>query len=147
MENIREVFQVFGRRFGILNKNCCGVGEAVTPVQSHIIYEIAKLKEGSMQEVAEVLNSDITTFSRQIQTLVKMGLVSKHASVKDKRMYLLSLTKKGMEVHTGIGEEMERNLENLFKNMTLFEQETVIRSLQLLNKHMGESTSCCKTII
>lgn len=78
MEISRDIFHVLTRRFGLLNKNCCTVGDfEISLVQSHILYEIDKQKEPSMQQIADTLAMDITTFSRQIQTLVKMELVKK----------------------------------------------------------------------
>jgi hypothetical protein len=56
MENVRELFQVMTRRFGLLNKNCCSIDAVdISLVQSHILYEIDKREYPSMQEVAEVL--------------------------------------------------------------------------------------------
>lgn len=78
MENKREIFHILTRRFGLLNKNCCSVGSfEISTVQSHILYEIDKQHTPSMQQIAETLAMDITTFSRQIQTLIKMDLVKK----------------------------------------------------------------------
>lgn len=72
MENTRELFQVMTRRFGFLNKNCCSAGGLdISLIQSHILYEIDNLHKPSMQQVAEALGTDITTFSRQVQSLSK----------------------------------------------------------------------------
>ena len=78
MENARELFQIMTRRFGLLNKNCCSVGgNDVTLVQSHILYEVDRQHNPSMQQIADTLGTDITTFSRQVQSLIKMNLVKK----------------------------------------------------------------------
>lgn len=144
MENKRELFQVLTRRFGMLNKNCCSFGSVdVSTVQSHIMYEIDKQNAPSMQQVADTLSMDITTFSRQIQTLIKMELVKKTPSVQDKRVYILSLTVQGKFVATSIDHSMNAYLDEVFSHMNEFERETVIRSLELLNQAMSKSTVCC----
>lgn len=54
------------------------MGEAdLTLAHSHILYEINKHDQLSMQQTADLLGVDITTFSRQIQTLIKAGLVKR----------------------------------------------------------------------
>jgi DNA-binding MarR family transcriptional regulator len=147
MENIRELFQVMTRRFGLLNKNCCSIDDVdISLVQSHILYEIDKREHPSMQQVAEVLGMDITTFSRQIQNLVKKGLVKKTPLPEDRRVYTLSLTTEGKFIATTIDREINRYLEEVFSHMTEFEKETVIRSIKLLNECMAKSSVCCKPL-
>lgn len=148
MDNKRELFQILTRRFGLLNKNCCTIGAVdVSTIQSHILYEIDKQPERSMQQIAEALAVDITTFSRQIQTLVKMELVKKTPLHTDKRVYLLSLTTQGKFVATTIDQSMNDYLEEVFSHMNDFEKETVIRSIQLLNQAMAKSTVCCTPLL
>ncbi|MEK5207212.1 MarR family winged helix-turn-helix transcriptional regulator [Psychrobacillus sp. FSL H8-0510] len=148
MENKRELFQVLTRRFGLLNKNCCSVGTVdISLVQSHILYEIDKQTTPSMQQIAETIAMDITTFSRQIQTLIKMDLVKKTPSAADKRVYLLSLTVQGKFVATTIDVSMNEYLEEVFSHMNEFEKDTVIRSIKLLNQAMSKSSVCCTPLI
>jgi len=81
MENKRELFQILTQKFALLNKTCCSVGSInITPIQSRILYEIDKQNNSSMQQIAEAIGMDITTFSRQIPTLIKMNLVKKNSS-------------------------------------------------------------------
>lgn len=148
MENIRELFQVMTRRFGHLNKNCCQVGSnEISLVQSHILYEILRQSKPSMQQVAETLGIDITTFSRQIQTLVKMDLVVKTPLANDRRVSQLSLTAQGKYVAAKIDAEMNQYLNEVFSNMSEFERDMVIKSIKLLNEAMSKSTVCCKPLI
>jgi DNA-binding MarR family transcriptional regulator len=148
LENFRDLFQVLTRRFGMLNKNCCLVGGMeISLVQSHIIHEIDKQNNPSVQQVADTLGIDVTTFSRQIQNLTKMGLVKKQQLPEDKRVYILSLTTEGKYVSTSIDTEMNQYLQEVFSHMNEFEKDTVIRSIKLLNESMSKSTVCCKPFI
>lgn len=147
MENKREIFHILTRRFGLLNKNCCSVGSfEISTIQSHILYEIDKQHAPSMQQIAETLAMDITTFSRQIQTLIKMELVRKTSSEQDKRVSILHLTTQGKFIATSIDESMNVYLDEVFSHMNDFEKETVLRSIQLLNDAMSKSTVCCTPI-
>ncbi|GGG68769.1 MarR family winged helix-turn-helix transcriptional regulator [Paenibacillus radicis (ex Gao et al. 2016)] len=142
--NPRELLQVTARRFGLLNKNCCTVGDnEVSLIQSHILYEIDRQHEPSMQQIADSLGMDITTFSRQVQTLVKKNLVKKMALPEDRRVYILHLTEEGQFVTASIDHMMDDYLNEVFSFMNDFEKETVIRSLKLLNESMLKSKMCC----
>jgi DNA-binding MarR family transcriptional regulator len=132
------------RRFGLLNKNCCSIGGVdISLIHSHILYEIDRQHEPSMQQTADALGIDITTFSRQIQALIGMKLVSKTPSVQDRRVYLLSLTMEGKFVATAIDRQMNDYLHEVLSHMNDFERETVIRSIKLLNDSMAKSKVCC----
>ncbi|MGP7816383.1 MarR family winged helix-turn-helix transcriptional regulator [Niallia sp. 01092] len=147
MENLREILQKTMRGFGLLDKNCCSIGTTeISLVQSHILYEIDKRHHPSMQEVSEILGIDLTTFSRQIQTLIKLELVEKRQSLQDKRVYELHLTTQGRIIAASIDSQMNQYLDEVFSYMTDFEKETVIRSLILLNKSMAKSKMCCKPV-
>lgn len=90
----------------------------------------------SMQEVALAVGMDITTFSRQIGTLEKKGLVFKKPNDKDRRIYILSLTDKGEEVIKTINRIIAVKMEQSLSSMNDFERETVIRSMHVLEKKL-----------
>ncbi|MCK6205833.1 MarR family transcriptional regulator [Bacillus infantis] len=141
---MRESFQSITRSFGLLNKVCCSVdGIDVSAIQSHILYEISVNHNPSMQYVADLLGVEIATFSRQIQTLSKMGLVEKLPSKEDKRASILSLTDSGKKVADGIDEQVNTYLEDVFACMNDFERDIVQRSVRLLANVMTESPVCC----
>lgn len=144
--NIRELFQIFSRRFGFLNKNCCQAGgHDISLVQSHILYEVDRQHNPSMQQIAEILGTDITTFSRQVQSLIKMNLITKTPDTTDRRISILSLTTEGKEVADNINQQMNQYLDDVFSNMSQEEKENVVRSIQILNKSMEKTNKCCTT--
>jgi DNA-binding MarR family transcriptional regulator len=136
MKSIREELQVFVRRFGLLNASCCDecCGEQVSMVQSHILFEIRRMGCPSMQQVAEELGMDVTTFSRQAKSLEGKGLITRQVSPDDRRVSLLGLTDGGGEVLKKIDRYMAATLERVFSHMSDFERDTVARSLELLNE-------------
>jgi DNA-binding MarR family transcriptional regulator len=148
MEDLRELFQIMTRRFGLLNKNCCQIGGTdISLVQSHILYEILRKDRPSMQQVADALGMDITTFSRQIQTLIKMELVKKSPLSDDRRVSVLSLTTQGNFIAASIDAQMNQYLNEVFSHMSDFEKDMVINSIKLLNEAMSKSSVCCKPLI
>lgn len=145
MENVKEQLQVFARRFGLLNASCCEVccGEQVSLVQSHTLYEVRRIGTPSIQQVAEELGVDITTFSRQVKTLEGRGLILRQVSPDDRRVSLLGLTAEGGRVLEQIDRYMATKLEQIFSFLTTFERETVVRSLGLLNEAVAKAGCCC----
>lgn len=146
MEMIRENLQLFVRRFGLLNASCCDecCGEQVSLVQSHVLFEVRRRGNPSIQQVADELGMDVTTFSRQVKTLEGKGLVTKQVAPEDRRVSLLGLTAEGERVMEGIDRYMAARIEAIFSAMTPFERETVVRSLDLLNVALAKA-GCCTT--
>ncbi|MBI1921021.1 MAG: MarR family transcriptional regulator [Geobacter sp.] len=145
MENVREQLRLFVRRFGLLNASCCEVccGEQVSLVQSHILLEVRRVGNPSMQQVADELGMDVTTFSRQAKTLEGKGLIARRVSPEDRRVTLLGLTGEGERVLGQIDRYMATKIEQIFSFMTPFERETVSRSLGLLNEAVAKAGCCC----
>lgn len=143
--NLRGLMQMIVRRFGFLNERCCEdcCGDDISLVQSHILYEISRQTSPSMQDVANALGMDITTFSRQIKTLVERDLVKKTPHPNDNRVNLLSLTAKGTATEQNINNEMSNYLNSILSNLSDFERNTVIQSLYLLEETMSKSENKC----
>ncbi|MBT1072916.1 MarR family winged helix-turn-helix transcriptional regulator [Pelotalea chapellei] len=141
MESVREKLQIFVRRFGLLNAACCDecCGEQVTMAQSHILFEIRRKVAPSMQQIAEELGMDVTTFSRQVKGLEGRGLVVRTVSPGDRRVSILGLTAAGADVLARIDTYMAGRIEDIFSFMTPFERKTVIRSLGLLNEAVAKA--------
>jgi DNA-binding MarR family transcriptional regulator len=156
MESVREELQLFVRRFGLLNASCCDecCGEQVSMAQSHTLFEVRRAGTPSMQQVAEELGMDVTTFSRQAKALEAKGLITRRISSDDRRVTLLGLTGEGLRTLNKIDNFMAEQLERVFGSMSTFERETVVRSLGLLNEAIVKasrnamsqegSIACCK---
>lgn len=142
MESVRDDLQVIVRRLDRLQAICCMscCCEEVSLTQSHILFEIRRMGNPSMQGVAEELGVDITTFSRQAKSLEGQGLITRRVSPDDRRVHLLGLTEKGAAVLAGIDLHMSEQLAGVFSNMTPFEQECVSRSLGLLASAVQRNT-------
>lgn len=155
MESTNQLIQIFVRRFGVLNAACCDecCGEKVSMAQSHILFEVDRNGNASIQRVAEELGIDVTTFSRQVKALEEKCLLAKRVSPDDRRVSLLRLTDEGRQVLDRINRFMSIKLEQVFSRMTEFERASVTRSLALLNDSIaaglknsqeGDNIACCK---
>lgn len=140
--DVREIFQVLVRRFGLLQKDgaqCCGI----SVVQSHVLYELQKRPNISLNELADLLSTDTSTLSRQVHQLVEMELVNRLPDPKDRRYVVLSLTPKGEEQQNEIAAYMETYVTNIFANIPEEKRDQVLESLQLMNEAIRQSADCC----
>ncbi|TLS51930.1 MarR family transcriptional regulator [Paenibacillus antri] len=141
--DVREVLQQMVRRFGLLQKDgaqCCGI----SVVQSHIIYELYKRPNISLNDLSDMLAMDTSTLSRQVQQLVEGGYLSRLPDPKDRRYVLLSLTNSGEEQYVQIAETMETYIQDIFSYVPSDKKSQVIESLQILSEAMSQSPHCCK---
>jgi DNA-binding MarR family transcriptional regulator len=140
--NVREAFQLLVRRFGLLQKDgaqCCGV----SVVQSHILYELSKRPNISLNDLSQLLSTDTSTLSRQVQLLVELDMISRIPDPQDRRYVLLSLTAAGQEQHVQISKYMEDYVEGIFDKIPKDKQEQVLDSLKMLSNAMSQSDGCC----
>ncbi|MCG7334482.1 MarR family winged helix-turn-helix transcriptional regulator [Sporosarcina sp. ACRSM] len=136
MERIVPIFYSLSKSMQSIHKASCG---NISTVQSAIIYELSLLSKPSMQMVADAVDMDITTFSRQIRTLEKKELVARTPFEGDRRIHILSLTEKGRQMVDAINDIITAKMESAFATMNDFERETVLRSLQALDGKLQES--------
>jgi len=140
--SVREIFQVLVRRFGVLQKDgaqCCGI----SVVQSHILYELQKRPNISLNELSDILTIDTSTLSRQVNYLVEMEMVNRLPDPKDRRYIVLSLTQKGEDQNKEIATYMETYFLNVFTHIPEEKHKQVLESLQLVNEAMRNSADCC----
>jgi len=101
-----------------------------------------------------VLYAGLMIKNGQVKTLEKKGLVARQVSAEDRRVSLLGLTSAGSAVLAKIDRYMADRLDQIFSHMSVFEQETVTRSLELLNDAVTRAgvadsgqkgvVACCK---
>jgi DNA-binding MarR family transcriptional regulator len=143
--NLRNTFQLLMRRYGSLSENCCEncCGSGISLEQSNILHEIKRQHNPSMQEIANALGIDITTFSRQVKTLIERNLVKKTPDTQDNRIQILTLTSEGEMINTDIDYQVNNNLDQVLSQLSEFERQSVISALHLLDKAMVQSSICC----
>ena len=107
------------------------------------MHEIMRQHNPSMQEIAYALGIDITTFSRQVKSLVEKGLVKKTPVAQDNRIQILSLTQEGERLNKDMDQQVNSHLEQVLSQFSEFERQSVVNALQLLDKAMLQSSVCC----
>ncbi|CAM4003758.1 MarR family winged helix-turn-helix transcriptional regulator [Cohnella lubricantis] len=140
--NVRELLQLLVRRFGLLQKDgaqCCGI----SVIQSHVLYELGRRANMSLNDLSAVLSVDNSTLSRQVQQLVEGDYVSRSPDPKDRRYVVLNLTPAGEEQSQVIAAAMEDYIEELFQHIPVDKRDQVLESLRILTAAMNQSSDCC----
>ncbi|EOR25253.1 winged helix-turn-helix transcriptional regulator [Cytobacillus oceanisediminis] len=137
----RQMLQILIRRFGLLEKEgaqCCGV----SLVQSHILFEVDRIKNPSLNDLSSSLGLDNSTLSRHIQGLVDRNLVSRIQSSTDRRYVTITLTSEGKKYEDDIAKQMNIYNQEILSNIPVNKRGQVLESIDLILEAM-QNSSCC----
>lgn len=142
-EQLRDMLRVLIRKLGVLQKGealCCGV----TLSQCHAITELGRVGALSVIELAELLNLDKSTTSRNIDNLVAAGLVIRETDPEDRRYVKLKLSAEGINLYNQINQGMDEYFRNVLSLISQDKRETVSEGLRALLKAVNQiNATCC----
>jgi len=102
----------------------------LTPSQSMCLFSIP-VNGISQSDLAKKLSIDLSTLSRNIDKLIKMGLIKRGSSAYDKRLAIISLTDDGFSKYFKLNETLESELNIVFSKFDMDEQNKI---LEFFNK-------------
>lgn len=105
----------FERAIERLNKSTCH--RAVNVPQCHTIMEIGLAGKLTAKELAERLNIDKSTVSRNVDKLVRKGLVQREIPATDRRTVLISLSTKGDAIFNDINQINEVHFQKVLEQI------------------------------
>lgn len=134
---LRESIRFLVRNLGILEKDestCCGI----TISQCHAIVEIGRSIKISSTKLAKLLSLNKSTMSRNLDNLIKDGLVTKETHPSDRRSIIIRLTDKGINIFNKIESDMDEYYKNIFISIPENDRPQVLNSLQILIDSINE---------
>ena len=140
--DLRDQLRVLIRRLGILQKGeaeCCGV----TLSQCHAIVELGRAETLSVVELAEILNLDKSTTSRNIDNLVARCLVIRETDPDDRRCVILRLSNEGQTLFCQINRSMEEYFETVLALIPADKRSIVAEGIGELVKAVAQADDCC----
>ena len=87
----------------------------------------------SQTNLASKLNLDLSTLSRNLNRMIKMGLIKKKNSYYDKRSFTISLTSKGSIAYNELIQLIENDLNEVFNKFDIDEKDQMIEFLNKAN--------------
>ena len=131
IREFRKHLRAIERGVGNLLKEetgCCGVSVA----QCHALLEIAEAGETSIVDLSERLGLDTSTLSRTVDSLVKLGFVTRRTDPANRRYVRLQLTAAGRRKVGFINGSCDRFYAELLKGIPKERRPLLAESVQLL---------------
>ena len=104
----------------------------------HIIEAIGKSGAKSMSTVAKSLSVTVGTLTIAINSLVKKGYVNRVRSEKDRRVVLISLSRKGKKAYSHHEQFHEQMIQATLAGMDEAQTEVLVHALQNLKDFFME---------
>ena len=108
-------------------------GEITIP-QHHILYCLLDKGEATMSEVADYLFVSPPAVTGLVDKLVKINLVKRSFSSSDRRIIIISLTKKGKAVISKIKSQFESLLLSILKEFSPEEKKSFLEVTEKMEK-------------
>ena len=128
IETFRVELRLFERAIERINQSHCTLG--VNVPQCHTIMEIGLAKSLSVNELAEKMNLDKSTVSRQVEKLVQEEIVERITAIEDRRRVNISLSPKGASIYTTMNKAMNEQFQTAFRQIPTKDLEIFFRKKQ-----------------
>jgi DNA-binding MarR family transcriptional regulator len=120
IEKIRSFNRFYTNIIGLLDQHFLDTPFSLT--EGRVLYEIHHMEECSAKKIRKNIDIDEGYLSRIIDKFIKKGLITKSPSLKDKRLHIIMLTKKGQEEFSRINENSNQLISQITEKLS--EQET-----------------------
>ena len=101
-----------------------GIGEV--PILMLLFHK----SSANQREITEELHIDKATTSREIKKLIAKGYVKRRRDERDKRSYIISLTKEGRKVVPAVKKVLREWREHLLKGFSKEEKQFILTALE-----------------
>lgn len=91
-----------------------------------LIDVLGSRKSQTMSELAQILSVPLTTMTSMVTRLVKRGYLERSRTEEDRRIVLVSLSKKGREIFQEHRYEYIRTVSEVLEDLTEEEQRTIL---------------------
>lgn len=131
--------------------SCCGV----TLAQCHVLLEIEGNAMANLGTLAQKLDLDISTLSRTVDNLVKLGYVRRETDASNRRQLLIQLSDSGRELADAINQACDTYYRRILASLPDNLQAPAISLMPVLAAAMranrqqnsteaGDTKGCCK---
>ena len=134
IERFRASLRLFERAIERINQSNCCLG--INVPQCHTIMEIGLADALSVNELAEKMNLDKSTVSRQVEKLVQEDIINRITSPKDRRRVHISLTSKGKQMYKTMNQSMNEQFQTAFQKIPEKELETFLKVFNQITRSL-----------
>ena len=116
----------------------CGSYKEISINDMHIIDAIGIRESKNMSTVAKAMSVTVGTLTTAINNLVKKGYVSRVRSTEDKRVVLLTLTRKGKAAYKRHADFHQKMVRTVMEGMEDQEMDVLVSALTKLRRYFKE---------
>lgn len=113
----------------------------ITQGEGHILSHLAVSGDTSIAELHRALAHRRSTLTSILDRLAERGFITRESDPKDRRSFIVRLSKKGKAVAGEVHRELARLEESALKGMTGPQYESVVKVLQALEKSADEAST------
>ena len=132
----REILRVFERELDRQNNSSCCCG--VTLSQCHVLMELSKTGQISLNQLADQLSVDKSAASRTLETLVTKDMVQRSIPKEDRRTTMLSLTGTGTQVSRQINDGNNDYYDKALQSIPAGDLAVFLRSFEAIVSRMSK---------
>ena len=134
IKRFRASLRLFERAIERINQSNCCLG--INVPQCHTIMEIGLADALSVNELAEKMNLDKSTVSRQVEKLVQEDIINRITSPKDRRRVHISLTSKGKQMYKTMNQSMNEQFQTAFQKIPEKELGTFLKVFNQITRSL-----------
>ena len=139
-EQIRnELFKIEVLRQRLMRPQFITLGLTVGQGQPRILKELRKHGAMNQKELSDACLIEVTTMSRTIDRLEKMGLVKRESNPACRRSWLIALTEKGMDIAKKVQQIFEETDKIYCSNLSEKEAEQLFVLLQKVEDNISQN--------
>lgn len=113
----------------------------ITQGEGHILSHLAASGDTSIAQLHRALAHRRSTLTSILDRLAKRGFVTRESDPKDRRSFIVRLSKKGKTVAGEVHRELARIEESALKGITGPQYQSVVRVLQALEKSADQAST------
>ena len=87
----------------------------------------------SQTDLAEKLSLDLSTLSRNLDKLIKIHLIKKKISKRDKRSYVITLSSRGKEIYQQLNIKINNDFQKIYSQLNVEETDQMVDILSKIN--------------
>jgi DNA-binding MarR family transcriptional regulator len=114
-----------------------------TTTQCYTILELYKTTSLTMNELSERMNLNSSTMTRVLDNLVRDSYIARSKNESDRRIVIVSLTEKGIEVARDLDSAVKAYYKQIINNIPSGQVNDILDSVSVLQKAFEKSNPYC----
>ena len=135
VEAVRRFSRFYTRRIGVLHEGLLGSSLSLT--EGRVLYELAQREPATATALAHELGLDSGYLSRILNGFGKRGLITRRASEKDGRQFILALTDQGREMFAAIDARSHDEVAAMLRELDGADQSRLVAAFETVERLLG----------